>query len=178
MLTHALEYPRGQAFESLPAHSFRRVGPLSFIPKGGSVTCLQWEGNRYWNLLEDPQIAMCYDNVAHISAPPNEEYFLLTFFGFLVVGLYFPGRLSQAQSRRGSKSRRPHPFGAQRGRWADSLRRKVSSPFIYQPTGLHAMEGCQGQCRSGWRRHPPWSCRSPRSKCAYRCLCRSAGRQS
>jgi hypothetical protein len=27
-----------------------------------------------------------YDNVAHIPPPPDEEYFLMTFFGFLVVG--------------------------------------------------------------------------------------------
>jgi hypothetical protein len=32
-----------------------------------------------------------YDNVAHTPPPPNEEYFLITFFGFLVVGLYFLG---------------------------------------------------------------------------------------
>jgi hypothetical protein len=29
-----------------------------------------------------------YDNVAHIPAL-HEEYFLMTFFGFLVAGLYF-----------------------------------------------------------------------------------------
>ncbi len=36
-----------------------------------------------------------YDNIVHIPPPPNEEYFLLTFFGFLVVGLYFLGRISR-----------------------------------------------------------------------------------
>jgi hypothetical protein len=36
-----------------------------------------------------------YDNVAHIPPPPNEEYFLMTFFGFLVVGLYFLGKISK-----------------------------------------------------------------------------------
>jgi hypothetical protein len=30
-----------------------------------------------------------YDNVAHIPPPPDQEYFLMTFFGFLVAGLYF-----------------------------------------------------------------------------------------
>jgi hypothetical protein len=35
-----------------------------------------------------------YDNVAHIPPPPDEEYFLMTFFGFLIVGLYFLGRIS------------------------------------------------------------------------------------
>jgi hypothetical protein len=41
-----------------------------------------------------------YDNVAHIPPPPNEEYFLMTFFGFLIVGLYFLGVMMK--SRRGS----------------------------------------------------------------------------
>ncbi len=36
-----------------------------------------------------------YDNVAHIPPPPNEEYFLMTFFGFLVVGLYFLGKIAK-----------------------------------------------------------------------------------
>ena len=35
-----------------------------------------------------------YDNVAHVPPPPDEEYFLITFFGFLIVGLYFLGRIS------------------------------------------------------------------------------------
>jgi hypothetical protein len=34
-----------------------------------------------------------YDNVAHIPPTPDEEYFLMTFFGFLVVGLYLLGRI-------------------------------------------------------------------------------------
>jgi hypothetical protein len=34
-----------------------------------------------------------YDNVAHIPPPPDEEYFLMTFFGFLVVGIYFLGKI-------------------------------------------------------------------------------------
>ncbi len=36
-----------------------------------------------------------YDNVAHLPPPPDEEYFLMTFFGFLVVGLYFLGRVGR-----------------------------------------------------------------------------------
>ncbi len=36
-----------------------------------------------------------YDNVAHIPPPPDEEYFLMTFFGFLVVGLYFLGEIAK-----------------------------------------------------------------------------------
>jgi hypothetical protein len=36
-----------------------------------------------------------YDNVAHIPPPPGQEYFLMTFFGFLVVGLYFLGKVSR-----------------------------------------------------------------------------------
>jgi hypothetical protein len=36
-----------------------------------------------------------YDNVAHIPPPPNEEYFLMAFFGFLVVGLYFLGKIAR-----------------------------------------------------------------------------------
>jgi hypothetical protein len=35
-----------------------------------------------------------YDNIAHIPPPPNEEYFLMTFFGFLVVGFYFLGKVA------------------------------------------------------------------------------------
>jgi len=36
-----------------------------------------------------------YDNVAHLPPPPNEEYFLMTFFGFLVVGVYFLGKIGK-----------------------------------------------------------------------------------
>jgi hypothetical protein len=36
-----------------------------------------------------------YDNVAHIPAPPDEEYFMMTFFGFLVIGLYFMGKIAK-----------------------------------------------------------------------------------
>jgi hypothetical protein len=36
-----------------------------------------------------------YDNVAHIPPPPNEEYFLMTFFGFFIVGLYFLGKIAK-----------------------------------------------------------------------------------
>jgi hypothetical protein len=36
-----------------------------------------------------------YDNIAHIPPPPNEEYFLMTFFGFLVVGFYFLGKIAK-----------------------------------------------------------------------------------
>jgi len=36
-----------------------------------------------------------YDNVAHIPPPPDEEYFLMSFFGFLVVGLYFLGKIAK-----------------------------------------------------------------------------------
>jgi hypothetical protein len=40
-----------------------------------------------------------YDNAAHIPPPPDEEYFLMTFFGFLVVGLYFMGKISRRFKR-------------------------------------------------------------------------------
>jgi len=40
-----------------------------------------------------------YDNVAHILPPPDEEYFLMTFFGFLVVGFYFLGKGSRGRAR-------------------------------------------------------------------------------
>jgi hypothetical protein len=30
-----------------------------------------------------------YDNVVHTPPPPDEEYILMTFFGFLVAGVYF-----------------------------------------------------------------------------------------
>jgi hypothetical protein len=36
-----------------------------------------------------------YSNFVQIPPPPNEEYFLMTFFGFLVVGTYFFGRVSR-----------------------------------------------------------------------------------
>ena len=36
-----------------------------------------------------------YDNVVHLPPPPNEEYFLMTFFGFLMVGLYFFGKIAK-----------------------------------------------------------------------------------
>ncbi len=36
-----------------------------------------------------------YDSVAHLPQPPEEQYFLMTFFGFLVVGLYFLGTISR-----------------------------------------------------------------------------------
>ena len=36
-----------------------------------------------------------YDNLAHIPPPPDEEYFLMTFFGFLVVGVYFLGKIGK-----------------------------------------------------------------------------------
>jgi hypothetical protein len=41
-----------------------------------------------------------YDNVAHIPPPPDEEYFLMTFFGYLVVGLYFLGKISRRKDKR------------------------------------------------------------------------------
>ncbi len=34
-----------------------------------------------------------YYNAARISPPPNKEWFLMTFFGFLVLGLYFLGKI-------------------------------------------------------------------------------------
>ena len=40
-------------------------------------------------------IFQTYDNAVHIPPPPDEEYFLMTFFGFLVVGLYFLGKISR-----------------------------------------------------------------------------------
>jgi hypothetical protein len=36
-----------------------------------------------------------YDNVAHLPPPRSEEYFLMTFFGFLVVGVYFLGKTAK-----------------------------------------------------------------------------------
>jgi hypothetical protein len=33
------------------------------------------------------------------SPPPDEAYFLMTFFGFLVVGLYFLGKVSRKLKR-------------------------------------------------------------------------------
>ena len=36
-----------------------------------------------------------YSNVVHIPPPPNEEYFFVTFFGLLVVGIYFLGKIAR-----------------------------------------------------------------------------------
>jgi hypothetical protein len=36
-----------------------------------------------------------YDNVVHLPPPPNETYFLMTFFGFLLVGLHFLGKIAR-----------------------------------------------------------------------------------
>ena len=36
-----------------------------------------------------------YNNIAHLPSPPNEEYFLMTFFGFLVAGIYFLGKIAR-----------------------------------------------------------------------------------
>lgn len=36
-----------------------------------------------------------YDNVVHLPPPPNEEYFLMAFLGFLLVGLYFLGKIAR-----------------------------------------------------------------------------------
>lgn len=36
-----------------------------------------------------------YDNIMHLPPPSNEEYFLMTFFGFLLVGLYFLGKIAR-----------------------------------------------------------------------------------
>jgi hypothetical protein len=41
-----------------------------------------------------------YANIVHLPPPPDAEYFLMTFFGFLMVGLYFLGKIA----RRGGKS--------------------------------------------------------------------------
>jgi hypothetical protein len=40
-------------------------------------------------------VLQTYENAAHIPPPPDEEYFLMTFFGFLVVGLYFMGKIAK-----------------------------------------------------------------------------------
>jgi hypothetical protein len=39
-----------------------------------------------------------YDNTTHTPAPSNEGYFLMTFFGFLMVGLYFLGKVAKKPS--------------------------------------------------------------------------------
>jgi hypothetical protein len=40
-----------------------------------------------------------YDNVAHLPPSPNEEYFLMTFFGVLVAGIYFLGQIARHRPR-------------------------------------------------------------------------------
>ena len=41
-------------------------------------------------------------NVAYIPPPPGEEYFLMTIFGFLVVGVYSLGRVSRRRRPTGT----------------------------------------------------------------------------
>ena len=36
-----------------------------------------------------------YDDAVHLPSPPDEEYFLMTFFGFLMIGLYFLGKMAR-----------------------------------------------------------------------------------
>lgn len=47
------------------------------------------------NSWEVGSVFQTYDNIAHLPPPPNEEYFLMTFFGFLTVGLYFLGKITK-----------------------------------------------------------------------------------
>ena len=44
-------------------------------------------------------IFQTYSNITRIPPPPNEEYFLVIFFGFLIVGLYFLGKISHGFKR-------------------------------------------------------------------------------
>ena len=36
-----------------------------------------------------------YANKVHVPPPPDLEYFLMTFFGFFLVGLYFLGKVAR-----------------------------------------------------------------------------------
>ena len=40
-------------------------------------------------------VFQAYDNVVHLLPPPNEGYFLVTFFRFLIVGLYSLGKIAK-----------------------------------------------------------------------------------
>jgi hypothetical protein len=42
-------------------------------------------------------VFLAYANVVHLSPPPSMEYILMTFFGFLLVGLYFLGKILRHQ---------------------------------------------------------------------------------
>jgi hypothetical protein len=44
-------------------------------------------------------VLQSYDNAAQIPPTPDEEYFLMTFFGFLVVGLYFLGKIARREGK-------------------------------------------------------------------------------
>jgi hypothetical protein len=43
-------------------------------------------------------IVQSHISVVQKPSPPNEEYFLMTFFGFLVVGLFFLGKMHKRAS--------------------------------------------------------------------------------
>jgi hypothetical protein len=54
-----------------------------------------------------------YNDVVRLPPPPNEDYFLMTFFGFLVIGLYFLGKIAKRtrnlrQFRAGARRESPH----------------------------------------------------------------------
>ena len=63
---------------------------LSF-PMSASGT-YQFGTTNSWNVSS---VFQTYDNVTHTPPPPDEEYFLMTFFGFLVVGLCFLGKIAK-----------------------------------------------------------------------------------
>ncbi|MGA2663421.1 MAG: hypothetical protein ABSF83_00550 [Nitrososphaerales archaeon] len=45
-----------------------------------------------------------YDNVAHIPRPPDEEYLLMTFFGFLIIALHGEDRKASSDLKEIEKS--------------------------------------------------------------------------
>jgi len=85
------------------------VGPLKLLSEsGGANRTNQFGVTNSWGVSS---IFQTYDNVAHIPPPPNEEYFLMTFFGFLLVGLYFLGKIAKrAPALKEIKSLRPVSF--------------------------------------------------------------------
>ena len=58
---------------------------LGFEPEFQCATTNSWRVE---------SVFQTYDNVVHIPPPPNEQYFLMTFLSFLVVGLHFLGKVA------------------------------------------------------------------------------------
>jgi len=86
------DYPSGTVVISLPR--YYGFYELSF-PMSVNGT-YQFGITNSWGVSS---VFQTYDNVAHLlPPPPDEEHFLTTSFGFLIIGLYFLGRIVRGSS--------------------------------------------------------------------------------